>query len=176
MIKLGTKNLSVPANTKVYVQANEPFVIKHGDVPIGFSVNNVLTFDCREDCELTIDIGSKAVWTADGKRIKSMYDPVDPIPVEIPEEYNAPPTLEDKMKLFLAEMVAERYGKDSKEMESFEDSMDFDMDDDDMPLSQYEVHDMQPEYVNESESLSDQPEASLEADIPAGDVQPDTTE
>jgi hypothetical protein len=74
---------------------------------------------------------------------------VSSIPIEIPEEAQVPETLEEKMMRFAAAMVEERYGRDSDEMESLEEAMDFDLDGDgDIGLSGYEINEMIEEIPN----------------------------
>lgn len=96
------------------------------------------------------------------------YEEVSPIPVELPEDMKVPETLEDKLKRMLAAMVEERYGRSSEEMESFEESMDFDIDELD-PLSGYEVQEMEETFAEEehpappAEPQSTSPEPTGEA-------------
>jgi hypothetical protein len=76
--------------------------------------------------------------------------------VELPEDALVPETLDQKLKRMLSAMVEERYGKDSEMYETFEESMDLDLDDDSEPLSGYEVTDMaedfEPSFVETAES------------------------
>lgn len=68
---------------------------------------------------------------------------VDRTPVERPLHWKRPLTLQEEVKRFVrieASRAAEAAG-----METWEESQDFSMDDDDEPLSQYEVLDMQEE-------------------------------
>lgn len=71
---------------------------------------------------------------------------LDPTPIEVPADmYHE--TLEEKMARFMVRAMEERFGPQD-EMETFEESMDFDVDDDDEDalLSGYEIQEMQEEY------------------------------
>lgn len=91
-----------------------------------------------------ISVDSGRHWSMEVKPRPSPREILDPTPVEIPEGAKIPETLEEKLKRMLAGMVVERYGKDSPEVETFEEAMDFDIpDESDDPLSGYEVQDME---------------------------------
>lgn len=91
---------------------------------------------------ISVDAGRH--WSLEVKPRPSPKEILDPTPVEIPEGAKLPETLEEKLKRMLAGMVVERYGRDSDEVETFEEAMDFDIPDDpDDPMSGYEVQDME---------------------------------
>lgn len=81
-------------------------------------------------------------WSLESIPLASPFEKVNDIPVEIPEDKKRPETLQDKLKRFIMEQVADQYGQGSREMETLEEAMDFDIDGEDNILSGYELQDM----------------------------------
>ena len=69
------------------------------------------------------------------------FEPADPVPVDVPLEARMPETMEQKMIRYLGRMVAERYGSNSQELETFEEYTDFDLNEDEEVLSGFEIPD-----------------------------------
>lgn len=84
----------------------------------------------------------------------------DPTPLELPIDSTRPLSLREEMRRFIREEFSRHATDDG--YESFEESNDFDLDDEsDLMFSQYELAEMQPEYVNEDDQeqkgTSDEP-------------------
>lgn len=146
------------------------------DKVIGISTNRELKFSTKEQ-PITVEmvIGEGVHWSGDIEQ-KLPFDKVDSVPFEVPEELKRPETLEQKLQRMMASMVSERYGRDSAEYETFEDSMDFDVDDElAMPLSDYEFSEMQEDFVepvaesNESEAKPAESSATPSPEAPQAD-------
>lgn len=151
-LKTGSQAFDFPENARVKIMAE-------GSVSV-FSINEdgenekflcsgekVLAFRTKDSFTGFISVPNGNHFSVDVFTIEDASDKADPIPVELPEEMKIPETLESKLHRMLAGMIAERYGTDSNEMETFEEAMDFDVDDTE-PLSGYEVQDMVPEVPN----------------------------
>lgn len=128
----------------------------------------------KNGVKLYIDIQDGQHWTyTDMKPYVS--ENVSDIPVELLEDRRIPMTLEEKLKRFIREEVSERYGRDSREMETLEEFTDFgDEENDDEPLSGYEVFEMQ----EEKPIIKEEPESPAKpADPePGEDPKPSGTE
>jgi hypothetical protein len=163
-LKTGPQEYEFEAHTKVIIQAEEDFSLHKVDVETGEAIEILLrSRDGRLEFR-TKDEGFQAIvavkkgvhWSMDTYALASPYDKADPNPVELPEDALVPETLDQKLKRMLSAMVEERYGKDSEMYETFEESMDLDMDEDSEPLSGYEVTDMaedfEPSFVETADS------------------------
>lgn len=111
------------------------------------------------NCELTIN--DKAHWShycaENGLREKG-----DPIPIEV-EEDTVPLTLEEKLLRSFGDKLLAQYGPDSREVETMEDALDFDIDGDGVIASPYEVTNLEPLEPMATESPpNDPPEESRE--------------
>lgn len=69
------------------------------------------------------------------------FEPADAVPVEVPADQKVPETMEQKMIRYLGRMVAERYGSNSQELETYEEYTDFDLNEDEEVLSGFEIPD-----------------------------------
>jgi hypothetical protein len=162
-LKTGSGALNVEANTKVVIRAEgrvTVLTVNSDGEPSGIfasSANGVVRFRVGgADANLYVKVGDGLHWSADLYPI-GVFDPADPIPKEPPEEMAKKVTLEDKLKDFIQEMVAERYGDDSDQMETWEEFNDFG-DDDDVPY----VKEGQPVEPPEPESEPPEPELQPE--------------
>ncbi len=151
MLKAGSFTQEVPAHTQIYVEGQTEFVVvelqegKAVDL-VARSLDRECRFTTRKDCVLGFQIPGKQFISVDATPVKSHAEEVSSIPYEIPDENRPHLTLEEKLKVYLAEMVAERYGEDSKQMDTFEESMDFE-DEEDEPLSGFEIGEFTEEVV-----------------------------
>lgn len=110
---------------------------------LAHSVDGRLRLRTETEVPVRISVDEGRHWSLDVRPRPAPTDLVDPTPVEIPEGQKLPETLEAKLRRMIAGMVVERYGRDSDEVETLEEAMDFDVPDDaDDPLSGYEVQDM----------------------------------
>ena len=93
----------------------------------------------------------------------------NPIPTEA--VVDRPLTLKEEMRLYIDQHLDEIRSMHQGEAETFEESLDFDVDDDEMPSSPYEFTDMDEEYLlSETSSLgepADNPESSDQEQSPA---------
>jgi hypothetical protein len=152
-IHLGDFALDVPAHVQMFVDSQVEFSVfevdKKGKVLhfLGNSVDRKWKATVTKDCKLKFDVAEHMHTAVDARPIKPPHEVVSDIPVEV--EVDLPPKdLQQQIKEFAALMVTERYGRDSEEVDTFEEMMDFDIpDDDDMPLTGYEVQDVVPEEV-----------------------------
>jgi hypothetical protein len=138
-IKTGSQNVEIPEFSKVTIlaetRATAYSVDDNGELDsiIASSSNGTLRIRTGEQPVLMhIGVPGDEHFHVDIQEIK-VYDKSDPVPVEAPEDRLKELTLEDKLKDFISEMVAERYGHDSDHMETLEDFADFG-DEDDSPL------------------------------------------
>lgn len=156
MIIIGTKTFVLPEGAQVTVMTNgTPFQVVHHAEPKDYLIPQV---DSRSIFRATQEMEIQVIqdeFDLASVEILDPYEFVDPVPFEIPEDMKRPQTMDEKMKMFLGQMLAERYGADSDEVESFEEAMDFDLPDDD-PLSGYEVIEMTEDYVEPEPGQDDQ--------------------
>jgi hypothetical protein len=162
-LKTGSKAFLFPANTQVTIKSEQKdfsvYTVNDDGEPEDFlaiSSNGILKFRTIDAVDGFVNVENNMHWSIDLVPLSSPYETHDPVPVEVPEDKRVPESLQSKLERMLAGMVAERYGKDSREMETFEESMDFDIDDDDDPVARsgYEV----------SELIDDFPDVGLSPD------------
>ena len=153
MFKTGPQAMEIPAFHKVEILAEgrvSVYSVDEDGQPsalVATSEKGRLRFRTKETLSVYISVGEDLHFDI-SLVDQNPYDKVDPTPVELPEEAG-PATLEDRLKTFLAGMVAERFGQDSDQMETLEEALDFDMDDEEDPLSGYEVQEMIEDYPEE---------------------------
>ena len=175
MFKTGPAGIDVPQDFAVELKAEVDFPLLL-DGPDGrtlaTSKNGRLRFKAREDVSVYVAVPETIHWGGDIVEEPPDIERPDPNPIEIPEDMARPETLQEKMERFLGAMVRERYGEDSDEFETFEESMDFDLDTGEEPLSGFEVSDDMPEDFLEPETRSEtttSDEQPQEEQIPAED-------
>ena len=163
-MKVGDYEVELFPNQKVSFESVDDFAIYGKDKDGEFTKLLVLSSDKKailktehwepdEDGQISSyvvkvvnAVDEAALGTYSLEQSPSPYEDADPIPVEIPEEMKRPETLEEKMQRFLVAAVIERYGQNSNEFETFEESMDLDLEDEDAHLlSGYEVPEMREE-------------------------------
>jgi hypothetical protein len=174
MLKVGTQIIDFPKHTQVEIEGQSEFVVicmaDTGKVDdkgkpiyedrdfISRSTDRYARFHVREDCRLKIATAPKQFLSINGFPIPPDIEDVSPVPVEMPEDKKRGLTMMEKMKIYLADMVAERYGEDSDQYDTFEDAMDFDDEENDVvELSGYEISDVVEEEPNEPSATETPP-------------------
>lgn len=135
----GTNEFSGPARFRIF--GNGSFVVSDGDEDGAVSIGGYVGYVVDTDRRITIRADDGVSYHLEVEPFFP-FEAADPIPVEVPLDVSLPETLEQKMIRYLGKMIAERYGRDSQEMETFEEYTDFDMEDVEVPSSGYEVEDM----------------------------------
>lgn len=160
-LHIGPASYEIPAHCQVDAEGQSDFIVlkyENGDAKeiIARSSDRFVRFVTREEVDVTFAIGSNAFISVNITHIPMDVDPIDPVPVEVPDDMKPTLTLEDKLKIYLAEMVSERYGSDSAEYDTFEEAMDLDWDEEDeAPLSGFEVKEMIEEFEDGSSSAKE---------------------
>lgn len=72
------------------------------------------------------------------ENLPSRKEVPDPIPVEVPYDMTRPPTMEELIRMHVRQAMADH----SDDLGTFEEEDDFDIDEEDLPYSQYEMRDM----------------------------------
>jgi hypothetical protein len=152
MLKSGKFQIESVGKVQINLESNFPIAVVKID-PEGNPVDILARSDTgkvkmkiHQDELIEVVPGNDlALTSVDVFPIQGPNEPVDSVPYEVPEDNRLKMTLEEKLKVYLAEMVAERYGEDSSEYDTFEESMDFG-DDEDMPaMTTYEESMMTPQ-------------------------------
>jgi hypothetical protein len=181
-IKTGEGTVTIPPFHKLRVVAETPFSLftiqstSSKDIKVEklFAVsqgNEIIVRTKDQEQNVLVKVAAAIHWSPE-LTDESPFDKVSSIPFEVPEELKKPESLEEKMKRFLAGMVIERYGIDSQQAETFEESMDFDMDEVSEPFSAYELQDMPEEFPTEPQEAAEatptdvKPSASEEPPAP----------
>lgn len=94
---------------------------------------------------LAVELPEGAHWALEVVAIPPDIEYPDPVPVEVDANLFPHETLLEKLQRFIREQVAHEYGRESAEFETFEDSVDFGDDEDEVLLSGFEVPDTVPE-------------------------------
>lgn len=148
MLKTSSQTIALPAQCRVLFRGEGSFSIfsvdEAGEIDdlVAASLEGKAMIFCEEECKVFVKILKGLHWTYKVVTRADVAEKVAPIPVAIPEGMKVPPTLKEQMRAMVGEMLRERYG-DSQEVETFEESMDFELDEDGLPpLSGYEVREM----------------------------------
>lgn len=178
-LKTGKHDFEFLPDVQYFIQSERDFSILELDESgnpskvVATSLHGKLRFICRDHFLGLVNVPDGYHWSIDTRYIKSPFENADPVPVEVPEDVKSPETLQDKLQRMLAGMIAERYGRDSDEMETFEDAMDFDMEDEDTPLtSRYDVTDM----VSDDFITDSQTDEPVSTESPPPEPTPEATE
>lgn len=89
-----------------------------------------------------------------GKEIEVPGDETDPRPVEVPTKLKRPETTDERIRRIIKEQISPHAVQQG--LESFEESEDFDIEDDfesQMPLTKAEFQEMQREFPDQMEKL-----------------------
>lgn len=168
MILIGSKAFIGKAGTKYRLRGDESFGLHalddNGEVLKVIGSGTALDFKCREDTNLYLKQTSESSYVSI-QEVEKQFNPADPVPVEI--EDKKPLTLKQELEKFIVDAVRHTYGQGSDQLETLEESMDFDLDDDEVPLSGYEVLDLveefMPEFKREQARAKVQEEAKRQA-------------
>lgn len=81
---------------------------------------------------------------------------IDDTPIEVPLKIQKPPSIQEMVKMYIR---MDELSQDAlrQELETFEEADDFDVDDDDMPLSGYEMQEMQEMFLPDQSEVEDTP-------------------
>lgn len=149
MLKIGPFSVRIPENTQLRVEGQSDFFIVELDdkgnpkAAIARSSDRLARVTVRKEADILFSIAEGQFISVDARPVRSATEEVSDVPYEVPDDNQASLTLEEKLKRYLAEIVAERYGEQSNEYETFEESMDFDDEEDDpISLSGYEIPDI----------------------------------
>ena len=139
MIKIGDFSEKIPANCQIFVESQVDFSVVEVDekdkpiLLVGNSQGRKFNTVTRRDCILKFLVGKYMHTEFDARPVKPAHEVVSDIPVEVPDMQ--PLSLTDSIKSFCAQLVTERYGRDSEEVDAFEEAFDFDIEDgDDDPV------------------------------------------
>lgn len=164
-LKTGSAQIYIPPNKKYHFRV---------DGNITLTDQNGLPIDEMGKSPGIINIESTDVWSVSYQ--ETQHHPADDIPVEV--DMDAPqPDILTRMKELIRAEVMNRYGADSQEVETLEESMNFDIDGDGVIGSPYEVTEpdatVEPEIVIEPTPDQPAPEPAPEpAPAPAPSPEP----
>ena len=150
MIRIGEFDEQFAKDSQVFIEGQTEFSVFLLDDEnkvtqlIGNSVDRKLNFNVKDDCMLRV-LQPKLMHAA--IQVFTPNEKVSDIPVELDVDI-APKSMDQQIKDFCKQLVQHEYGKDSKEMDTFEDMFDFgDEDDGQSPLSGFEVNEMDNDFV-----------------------------
>lgn len=155
MLHIGDFFQVFEADTQLRVESQVDFGVVELDEEeepirfVGRSVDRVFKTITRRKCCLQFLVGDYMHTEVDARPVKSVYEDVSDIPVELPVQ--EPLTLQDSIKSFCAQLIQHQFGRDSKEVDTFEEMMDFDIPDDDD--WQYEAKEVIPEELEIDEPV-----------------------
>ena len=151
MLSIGPFETDIPKDSQVEVEGQTDFTILAVDDKgiakgiIGNSIDRRLKMTTRQDVKVRVLCPKTCHVAMEARPIRPVHEVVSDIPVEVDVDVE-PLSLEDKIKQFCATLVQHQFGRDSAEVDQFEESFDFDIpDDDDVLLSGHEVVQMNEE-------------------------------
>lgn len=170
-INYGSQSVAVTKGSKIRIRTNAQFTVyaqapdEDGALQASgiYGPRNVsdrfTTFTAETDF-IAIECDESTMWGYEEiERING--ETLDLTPVEISAERSRPPTLKEEMRRFISDEMS-RVGE-SQGQETFEESDDFDIDDDELS-SPYELTEMQEEFIPEPpETPSETPHEAAHA-------------
>jgi hypothetical protein len=115
-----------------------------------------------------INVQSKTgFWAIDYQ--ETNHHPADEVPVEVPLQQ--PPNIMQRMQDMVREMVFNKYGQESVEMESMEEALNFDIDEDGHIGSPYELADEE-QFIEEVITPTAEPTATETSPTPPEEPTP----
>lgn len=141
-MKTGPATVDLEAHSIVFITADQPtkvfLVNDQGEENLLFTTTKKRFRFRVQDKPITLTIDAEPLqhWDID---VIPAREKGDPIPVEIPEEMMIPETLEEKMRRMISSMAAHMYGANNPDVETLEEAMDLDLNDDGEIFSGYEV-------------------------------------
>jgi hypothetical protein len=132
-------------NAEIFIPFGKKYVFNADMQSTTITDQNGMPIDFIGKSPGIINIKStKGFWCIDYQETK--HHPADEVPVEVPLEQ--PPNIMQRMQDMVRDMVFNKYGQDSLEMETMEDAMNFDLDNDGHIGSPYELSDEE-EFIEE---------------------------
>lgn len=136
----GKAQIFIPPGKKYCLQ-------KEPDTTVDITDQNGLRLDHagKSPGIINITTGASVVWAMNYQ--ETNHHPSDPVPTEQPLE--SPPDIMSRMRAIVIEEISNKYGRDSEEMETMEEAMNFDLNDDGHIGSPYEVTDEEDTFIEE---------------------------
>lgn len=146
VLEIGPKTYPIKKEERIFVEVAEecPVVMVDAQGVLKELVATLrpgkrLGIRVGQDAELAFMVPEGSPWTI--CKTKCGHDEVDPTPHELTADQKLPETLEEKLKRHLHFLVANEYGRNSAEFESFEEANDLDWDGDGV-ITRYEQNAM----------------------------------
>lgn len=148
----GNNTIKVDPNSKLVIKASAVFtcygMIDKNEVEIlgSFGGLRISTPLKPEITHVKIQTAKNTKYTVEFIPMASRTEQLDTTPIEVPIQ--RPLTLKEEMQRFIRQEFSNQLHDDG--FETFEESDDFDIDDDFDPLSEYELSDLQEEFIAET--------------------------
>lgn len=136
----GKAQIFIPPGKKYCLQ-------KEPETTVDLTDQNGLRIDLTGKSPGIINImtGAGVVWAMSYQ--ETNHHPSDPVPTEQP--IDSPPDIMARMRAIVLEEISNKYGMESEEMETMEEAMNFDLNDDGHIGSIYEVPDEEDTFIEE---------------------------
>lgn len=200
--KTGPGSVALQPYDKIYLQAEMQAMVKShtanvdeetGEIQLDllFDVNTIEGMDGLrlkakdKPIYLEVVIPKTKHWWYDIFTMEDAKEPYDPIPNELPDDARFPEPLDQKLARMVGVMAQQMFGRQSQEMETLEDMLDFDLDGDGEIgdgdfLSGYEIEEMEdvgpinpPVEEQPSENTADS-SAEIDTTEPVEGAEPET--
>lgn len=172
-INYGSQSVAVTKGSKIRVRTNGQFTVyaqspdDAGELAAS-GIYGPRSFSDRFTCFIAetdfiaVECDDATMWGYE-EISRNNAEILDHTPIEISAEQSAPLSLKDEMRRFISDEISRV--AESQDEETFEESDDFDLDDDDLPESPYELTEMQEEFLMEppeppSETPHEAPDAT----------------
>lgn len=186
-MKTGPQTIEIPGAARVRIVSEGQASLFTVDPESGelvdlvaSSVGNQIVFHVKQPLLVHVKVPAGAHWAYEVYESK-IFDKSDPVPFEAPE--GPPESLADKVKRMAGQMAMHMFGRDSREVETLEESLNFDLNDDgEIGRSGFEVMpsvELEPGQAGATPSgvqPKDAPQAEATSQVPAGDAPPGGTE
>lgn len=142
MLKSGNQTVGFARNTVHRYRSTSPInivLLNEKEEAVKLLASNVTDQELRfrEDGLLQVQTDDKTLWQLDAV-VHNFEETPDPKPHVV--ILHKEKTMQEELQEFIQQAVANEYGSQSKQMESFEDFMDFDDDEPDGLTSPYELN------------------------------------
>jgi hypothetical protein len=132
-MKTGSQYLDVAAGTKLRLVSEVDFTVFgcEGDELVAIiarSHGSRMELEFAWDVRIFVKVPDGIHWFPTVVHANDGFERVSPVPVEVPADVIPEQPLIQVIQKFIKEAVSERFGHQSDEFETFEESVDFDMD------------------------------------------------
>lgn len=167
MLQAGSKAIELDEEALVTIRSDGPFVVyqvydgeKTAILGPARATDRVLVFRMADADAFAVEASDATLWSYHFEEVAQRSEVLDPKPMEIPLGHA--PSMEDQVKTWIREELSA--AAEAQQMETLEESLDFDVDEDPDLVSGYELPEMDSEFPLENQEDTGHTDVSRETE------------